>query len=248
MERQFSLGGTAICQDAVRSGRIAAYVEYTGTAWMTILQQPPLKNAQTVLERTRRLYRERFDLQVFPSLGFENTFAMLVRQDTARRLGLATISEAAPHSHGWRAGFGYEFLTRADGYRGLARTYGLRFAARPVSMDLGLLYRALADGQVDLIAGDSTNGLIPSLRLQALEDDKQYFPPYQAVPIVNGASLRRHPEMGAAIAGLEGGLNAETMQRLNAEVDQNGEPVEQVVRRFLDELDPDPRPVRLAVP
>lgn len=248
VERQFSLGGTAICQDAVRSGRIAAYVEYTGTAWMTILQQPPLKNAQTVLERTRRLYRERFDLQVFPSLGFENTFAMLVRQDTARRLGLATISEAAPHSHGWRAGFGYEFLTRADGYRGLARTYGLRFAARPVSMDLGLLYRALADGQVDLIAGDSTNGLIPSLRLQALEDDKQYFPPYQAVPIVNGASLRRHPEMGAAIAGLEGGLNAETMQRLNAEVDQNGEPVEQVVRRFLDELDPDPRPVRLAVP
>ncbi|CAK6689125.1 glycine betaine ABC transporter substrate-binding protein [Synechococcus sp. CBW1107] len=237
VERQFSLGGTAICQEAVRSGRIAAYVEYSGTAWMTILQQPPLREATTMLERTRSLYRDRFDLEVFPSLGFENTFAVLVRQETARRLKLTTISEAAVHTPGWRAGFGYEFLNRADGYTGLASSYGLSFATRPVSMDLGLVYRALADGQVDLIAGDSTNGLIPTLRLKALEDDRHYFPPYQAVPVVNGASLRRHPEIGRAIKGLQGKLSAQTMQRLNAQVDENGEAVGQVVNRFLDDLE-----------
>jgi osmoprotectant transport system permease protein len=237
VERQFSLGGTAICQDAVRSGRIAAYVEYSGTAWTTILDQPPLHDARTVLERTRKLYRERFDLVVFPSLGFENTFAVLVRQETARRLRLNTISEAAVHSPGWRAGFGYEFLNRADGFRGLARSYGLSFAARPVSMDLGLVYRALANGQVDLIAGDSTNGLIPSLQLKALIDDRHYFPPYQAVPVVHGASLRRYPQIGLALNGLEGQLSAQTMQRLNAQVDQNGDTVGTVVQRFLDELE-----------
>jgi osmoprotectant transport system permease protein len=237
VDRQFSLGGTAICQEAVRSGRIAAYVEYTGTAWMTILQQPPVHEARTVWERTRRLYRDRFDLEVFPSLGFENTFAVLVRQETARRLNLTTISQAAVHTPGWRAGFGYEFLNRPDGYKGLASSYGLRFASRPVSMDLGLVYRALADAQVDLIAGDSTNGLIPSLRLTALVDDRHYFPPYEAVPVVNGASLRRHPEIGRAIGSLEGTLNAQTMQKLNARVDQNGEAVGQVVQRFLDDLE-----------
>ena len=169
---------------------------------------------------------------MFPSLGFDNSFAILVRRGEAKRLGIATISAAAPHTPGWRAGFGYEFLNRPDGFPGLARRYGLHFAGPPEAMDLGLTYRALAEGQVDLIAGDSTNGLIPALDLQQLTDDRHYFPPYDAVPVFNAASLRRHPELEPVIAALSGRIPAATMQRLNAQVDLEGRSVAEVVRSW----------------
>ncbi|MEA5442431.1 glycine betaine ABC transporter substrate-binding protein [Cyanobium gracile] len=237
VQRDFGLGGTGLIHAAVRSGRIDGYVEYTGTAWTTLLDQsPPPPDtpdpARRVFEQTRRLYGERFGLTVFPSLGFENSFAILVRRDEARRLGIATISEAAPHTPSWRAGFGYEFLNRPDGYSGLARRYGLRFAQPPEAMDLGLTYRALAEGRVDLIAGDTTNGLIPALDLQQLRDDRHYFPPYDAVPVFNAASLRRHPELVPVIDALAGRIPAATMQRLNAQVDLDGLGVADVVRRW----------------
>jgi osmoprotectant transport system permease protein len=237
VRREFGLGGTGLIHEAVRSGRIAGYVEYTGTAWTTLLNEPPPAPgtpdpARHVFEATRRLYADRFGLTVFPSLGFENSFAILVRRAEAERLGIATISDAAPHTPAWRAGFGYEFLNRPDGYPGLARRYGLRFARPPEAMDLGLTYRALAEGRVDLIAGDTTNGLIPALDLQPLRDDRHYFPPYDAVPVFNTASLRRHPELEAAIAALAGRIPAATMRRLNAEVDLEGQDVAAVVRRW----------------
>jgi len=169
---------------------------------------------------------------MLPSLGFENSFAILVRGNEARRLRISSISEAAPHTPNWRAGFSYEFINRADGFAGLVQRYGLRFQGIPAAMDLGLTYRALADGQVDLIAGDATNGLIPTLDLVQLRDDRHYFPPSEAVPIFNTASLKRHPELAAAIQPLAGRLNASTMQRLNADVDLRKQPVEQVVRRW----------------
>ena len=236
VKRSFGLGGTGLLHDSLRHGRLDAYVEYTGTAWTAILRQPPPSPgpdaARQIWQNTRTAYGRRFDLRVFPSLGFENSFAILVRQGDAQRLGLQTISDAAAHSPDWRAGFGYEFLNRADGYTGLAQRYGLRFAAPPRSMDLGLTYRALATGQVDLIAGDTTNGLIPALKLQLLRDDRGYFPPYDAVPIVRNAVLRRHPQLLAAIDQLTGRLNVATMQRLNAEVDLQKRPVEAVVRQW----------------
>jgi len=237
VKRDFGLGGTGLIHAAVRSGRIDGYVEYTGTAWTTLLDQPPPTPetpdpARRVFEETRRLYGERFGLTVFPSLGFENSFAILVRRAEARRLGIATISEAAPHTPGWRAGFGYEFLNRPDGFAGLARRYGLRFAQPPEAMDLGLTYRALAEGQVDLIAGDTTNGLIPALDLQQLQDDRHYFPPYDAVPVFNAATLRRRPELVPVIEALAGRIPAATMQRLNAQVDLDGLGVSEVVRRW----------------
>ncbi|KEF41466.1 MAG: hypothetical protein ER33_11095, partial [Cyanobium sp. CACIAM 14] len=237
VKRDFGLGGTGLIHDAVRSGRIDGYVEYTGTAWTSLLDQPPLPPgvpdpARRVFEETRRLYARRFGLSVFPSLGFENSFAILVRRADARRLGIATLSEAAPHTPGWRAGFGYEFLSRPDGYPGLARRYGLRFVQPPQAMDLGLTYRALAEGRVDLIAGDSTNGLIPALDLQPLRDDRHYFPPYDAVPVFNAATLHRHPELGPAITALAGRIPAASMQRLNAQVDLEGQGVAEVVRRW----------------
>lgn len=234
VKREFSLGSTFLLHEAVRQGRIDGYVEYTGTAWTAILRQPPLppERRTAVWQRARQLYDERYGLRMFPSLGFENTFAILIRQADGQRLGLRTISDVVQPARQWRAAFGYEFLNRADGFPGLAKRYGLRFAEPPSAMDLGLTYRALADGRVDLIAGDSTNGLISALKLQKLDDDRAYFPPYDAVPVFNTASLRRHPELVPVLDQLSGRLSAATMQRLNAAVDLQGQTPEQVVRRW----------------
>ena len=234
VKREFSLGSTFLLHEAVRQGRIDGYVEYTGTAWTAILRQPPLppERRATVWQRARQLYAERYGLRMFPSLGFENSFAILIRQADGQRLGLRTISDAVQPARQWRAAFGYEFLNRADGYPGLAKRYGLRFAAPPSAMDLGLTYRALADGRVDLIAGDSTNGLIAALKLQKLDDDRAYFPPYDAVPVFNAASLRRHPQLLPVLERLSGRLSAITMQKLNAAVDLQGQTPELVVRRW----------------
>jgi osmoprotectant transport system permease protein len=236
VKREFSLGSTFLLHEAVRQGRIDGYVEYTGTAWTAILRQPPLppERRAAVWQRARQLYDERYGLRMFPSLGFENSFAILIRQADGQRLGLRTISDAVQPARQWRAAFGYEFLNREDGFPGLAKRYGLRFAAPPSAMDLGLTYRALADGQVDLIAGDSTNGLISALKLQKLDDDRAYFPPYDAVPVFNAASLRRHPQLVPVLERLSGRLSATTMQKLNAAVDLQGQTPELVVRRWRD--------------
>jgi osmoprotectant transport system permease protein len=248
VKREFSLGSTFLVHEALRRGRIDGYVEYTGTAWTAILRQPPLaplpqqqraeqqtEQRAKVWQNARQLYSERYGLRLFPSLGFENTFAILIRRADGQRLGLRKISDAVAPARQWTAAFGYEFLNRADGFSGLARRYGLSFAKPPSAMDLGLTYRALADGRVDLIAGDSTNGLIAVLQLQQLEDDLGYFPPYDAVPVFQEASLRRHPELIAIVEQLTGRLSAATMQKLNAAVDQQRQTPEQVVRRWRQE-------------
>ena len=238
VRREFSLGSTFLCHEAVRQGRVDGYVEYTGTAWSAILKQPSGPGASdraSLWNRARRLYAERYGLRMFPSLGFENTFAILIRQAEGQQLGLRTISQAVQPARGWRAAFGYEFLNRGDGYPGLASRYGLRFAAPPTAMDLGLTYRALADGRVDLIAGDSTSGLIPALKLQVLLDDRHYFPSYDAVPVFNTASLERHPELVPVLENLAGRLSAATMQQLNAAVDLDHQSPELVVRRWRQE-------------
>jgi osmoprotectant transport system permease protein len=248
VKREFSLGSTFLVHEALRRGRIDGYVEYTGTAWSAILGQPPLaplpqqqraeqraEQRAKVWQNARQLYSERYGLRLFPSLGFENTFAILIRRADGQRLGLRTISDAVAPARQWTAAFGYEFLNRADGFPGLAQRYGLRFSKPPSAMDLGLTYRALADGRADLIAGDSTNGLIAVLQLQQLEDDLGYFPPYDAVPVFQEASLRRHPELIAIVEQLAGRLSAATMQKLNAAVDQQRQTPEQVVRRWRQE-------------
>ena len=235
VRREFSLGSTFLCHEAVRQGRVDGYVEYTGTAWSAILKQPSGPGASdraSLWNRARRLYAERYGLRMFPSLGFENTFAILIRRAQGQQLGLRTISQAVLPARGWRAAFGYEFLNRGDGYPGLASRYGLRFAAPPTAMDLGLTYRALADGRVDLIAGDSTSGLIPALKLQVLLDDRHYFPAYDAVPVFNAASLERHPELVPVLENLAGRISAVTMQQLNAAVDLEHQSPELVVRRW----------------
>ncbi len=232
VERRFYLAGSYICQQALVSGRIDAYVEYTGTALTAILKQPLDRNSQSVLETVRRLYASRYDVTVGPPLGFENTFAMVIRGDDARRLHLTTLSQAAQYAPNWRLGVGYEFEERPDGLTGLSQAYGLRFAAPPRVMDLGLLYRALNAHQADMIAANSTDGPIQAFGLTVLEDDKHYFPPYQAVPLVRDQSLRRWPQIQTALIALAGKITADDMRTMNEAVDgQHLDPAD-VVREF----------------
>ena len=233
VERRFYLAGSYICHQAILAGRIDAYVEYTGTALTAILKEPAKGSAAEVYENVKRKYRERFNLDVAEPLGFDNTFAIVIRGEDARQFALQTISEAVPYAPRWRAGFGYEFMERPDGFQGLAKTYGLHFAAAPRIMDLGLLYRALVQKQVDLVAGNSTDGLIAALKLAALEDDRHYFPPYQAVPVVREAALERHPELGVALRELAGKISDEEMRRMNYAVDGERRDPREVVSDFL---------------
>jgi osmoprotectant transport system permease protein len=232
VERRLNLGGTFICDRAIRSGDIDVYVEYTGTAHTAIFRQPPETDSRRVLESVRRRYADA-GLTVLDPLGFENTFAILVRRADAERLRLKTIEEAAPHTSGWQAGFGYEFLQREDGYPGLARTYGLTFKATPRAMDLSLIYRALADRQVDLVAGDATSGLIDAYGLVMLEDNRRYFPPYDAVAVVRSATLLAHPAVRDTLTTLSGAVSVSDMREMNRAVDSERRDPVDVVRAFL---------------
>jgi osmoprotectant transport system substrate-binding protein len=232
VERRFYLAGTYICQQAILAGRMDIYPEYTGTALTAVLKEKPEGCRDSVYQQVKNEYAKRFDLSVGPTFGFDDTFAIEIRGEDARRLGLKTISQAAAYAPQWRAGFGYEFMERPDGYQGLTATYGLRFAETPRIMDLGLLARALKNKQVDLIAGNTTDGLIPALDLFVLEDDHHYFPPYEAVPIVRQETLARHPEVGQALNAMAGKISDDDMRKLNYAVDGEHRDVKEVVREF----------------
>ena len=225
-----------ICDRAIRSGDIDAYVEYTGTALAAILKQPVVKDLTRALAALRDAYG-RVGLSVLAPLGFNNTFAIVVRRADADALGLKTIDDLRRLDAQWRPGFGYEFAERTDGYAGLASAYGLRFAAPPRVMDLDLVYRALASRQVDVIAGDATSGLIKALDLAMLQDNRAYFPPYYAVPIVRSAVLLAHPEVRDALARLAGRISEDDMRAMNAAVDVDHRDVAATVREFLTRVE-----------
>lgn len=232
--RKTNLGGTLLVQKALLSGDLDLYVEYTGTALTAVLNESPSPGdtPAAIYARVKNQYAQRFNLELTEPLGFENTFAMVIRGDDAQRLHLRSMSDLAPIAPQWRVGVGYEFLERPDGFRGWSQRYGLHFAAPPNVMDLGLLYRALVDHQVDIVAGSSTDGLIDSLHLVALEDDRRYFPPYDAVPIVRRSALEKFPQLRAALADLAGKISAADMRNLNAQVDVDQRDVAAVARAF----------------
>jgi osmoprotectant transport system substrate-binding protein len=236
VERRFYLAGSYICQQALVSGRIDTYVEYTGTALTAILKQPlpPVgeRDAGRVFSTVKQLYAQRYRVAVEQGLGFEDTFAMVVRGEDAKRLGLRTISDVVGLKEPMRLGVGYEFESRPDGLVGLQAAYGLKFLGAPRTMDLGLLYRALMEGQVDMVAGNSTDGAIRSLGFTVLADDRHYFPPYEAVPLVREDSLQRWPEIQRAMDSLAGQVSAEEVQAMNDAVDAKHEDVGVVVREF----------------
>jgi osmoprotectant transport system substrate-binding protein len=232
VDRRFNLGGTFICHRAIVSGELDLYPEYTGTAFTAILSQKPVSDPAAVLAEVSREYAKRWDLVWSAPLGFDNTFALVVRGEDARRLGLAKISELAAHPE-FKPGFGYEFVEREDGWKGLARAYGLAFRQRPAEMDLGLLYPALASRQVDVVAGNSTDGLIAAQGGVVLEDDRKYFPPYEAAFVVRGPLWRTDARVRAALAALGGAIDAAAMRTLNAAVDRDKRRPEEVARKFL---------------
>jgi osmoprotectant transport system substrate-binding protein len=233
VQRRFYLAGTYICQQAMLAGRIDTYVEYTGTALAAVLKEKYSGDPAAVYGQVKEAYRLRFKLEVMPPLGFNNSFAMVMRGEEARQIGVSNLSQLAPHASKMRLGVGYEFLERPDGYKGLARTYGLAFAESPRVMDLGLLYRALENHSVDIVAGSNTDGLIDALGLAVLEDDKHYFPPYDAVPITRPELFQDFPQAHEALQTLTGKISAEQMRKMNYAVDGQKQDPGTVVSEFL---------------
>jgi len=232
VDRRFNLGGTFIAHEAVKAGKIAGYVEYTGTSFTTILKEKPISNPQIVYEKVKEYYDQKLKLTVMKPLGFENTFALIIRGEDAKKWQIKSLSEAGKYSPQMKAGFGYEFLEREDGYPGLSKTYNLKFA-NIKQMELGLMYQALKEKQLDFIAANSTDGLIPVLNLVILEDDKKYFPPYQAIPIFNQEILRKYPELTDTINQLGGKVSTTAIQKMNYQVDNQSQPVGKVVSEWL---------------
>jgi osmoprotectant transport system permease protein len=235
VDRRLNLGGTLICDAAIRRGDVDVYVEYTGTALTAVFNEAPRSDSQAVFERVRARYAEA-GLSVLPRLGFNNTFAILVRGEAAREHALARISDLVRVAPAWRAGFGYEFLERPDGYPGLSRIYGLTFLEPPRVMDLNLIYRALDAGEIDVTAGDATSGLIDALNLVTLEDDRRYFPPYDAVPVVRADTLLRYPDVEPALTALSGRISEAEMRRMNYAVDGEKRDYRQVAAEFVSRV------------
>jgi osmoprotectant transport system permease protein len=232
VDRRLNLGGTSLCHEAVRSGQLDVYVEYTGTALTDVLKKPPASDPIAVREAVRAGYA-RLGLTVGEPLGFDNTFALVMRRADADAWGITRISDLAPRAATLRIGLFGEFLERKDGMAGLLSSYGFRFGRAPREMDLGLLYQALSESQVDLVVGSATDGLIGALDLVVLEDDRHYFPPYEAVPVMNTRALRAHPGLAEAVGFLAGRIDAATMRRLNYEVDGRRRAPAEVAREFV---------------
>jgi osmoprotectant transport system substrate-binding protein len=229
VDRKLNLGGTLLAHEALKSGSIDLYPEYTGTALTAVLKQSPTRDAKAVLERVRAEYQRQWNLTWLPPLGFENTFAMVVRKDAS----VQTLSEAANSAKPWRLGAGYEFLKRPDGLEGLLRTYPLRLEGSPLAMDLGLLYSALQSGKVDMAAANSTDGLLSVLPVVALADDKTYFPPYECAVIVREDTLAKHEGLRQTLESLSGKIDAATMRKLNHAVDGEHRSVKDVAAEAL---------------
>jgi osmoprotectant transport system substrate-binding protein len=240
VERKTNLGGTLLVHKALLAGQIDLYVEYTGTALTAVLNEPPDQPSppadnslsNPVYQRVKQLYAQRFNLEVTEPLGFEDTFAMVIRGEDAKNLHVHTISDIVRYAPGWRVGVGYEFLERPDGFLGWTDFYDLHFTQTPRVMDLGLIYRALVDRQVDLVAGNSTDGLIDALNLTALEDNRHYFPRYDAVPIIRKSTLDRFPQLRAALTELGGKISESDIRKMNYAVDVLHRDTVAVVREF----------------
>ena len=233
VERRLNLGGTLLAHQALRAGEIDLYPEYTGTALAAVLKQPAAATPSEVLARVRSTYLRDFQVEWLNPIGIDNGFAMVVRGQDARSKSLESLSDSAKVTEGWVLGVGYEFEQRADGLPALTKTYGLRWNGRPKSMDLGLLYKALEQGQVNMIAANATDGLLSKLDLKILRDDQHAFPPYEVAIAVRQDSFRQTPGLREALAELSGKFSNATMQKLNYQVDGDHRPVGEVAGQFL---------------
>ena len=233
VDRRLNLGGSFICHSAVESGQMDVYIEYTGTALTAILKEPVLHDPEEVYRKVQAEYSDRYRLAWGPPLGFNNTYAMAMRSELAETLGLSRISDLVDHVETIRTGFGHEFLERQDGYPGFTKAYGLDFATPPRGMELGLIYQALVEEKVDLIAGNSTDGLIERFGLTVLEDDQRFFPPYYAAPVYRPDTAEAHPAFGEVIQMLGGAIDETAMRSMNRAVDIDRRRASDVAKEFL---------------
>ena len=235
VDRKLNLGGTLLAHQALVNGDIDLYPEYTGTALTTILKLPPTSDPAAAIALVRAEYQARFGVEWMDPLGFNNTFAMVIRGEDARKGNIATLSDATRYSPGWNLGVGYEFQQRPDGLAGLLKTYHLSIRGSPKTMDLGLLYKALEQGQVSMVAGNATDGQLSVLDVLTLVDDKGYFPPYDCSLVVRAAALKDRPPLRQALTELGGLFTDRTMRKLNYQVDGEHRPIKNVAEQFLRE-------------
>lgn len=232
VQRKLDLGGTLLAHQSLLNGQIDLYPEYTGTALTTILKQPPEADAKAVLDRVRAGYKQ-WNLDWSAPLGFVNTFAMVVRKEEADARAVRTLSDAAGYDAGWKLGVGYEFVKRPDGLSGLIGTYRINAKGSVKTMDLGLLYQALEQRQVDMVAGNSTDGLLSVKPFTVLDDDKHYFPPYEAAIVTRADAFAKFPGLREALAGLNGKISTDAMRAMNYELDGKHRPVKEIAKNFL---------------
>jgi glycine betaine/choline ABC-type transport system substrate-binding protein len=234
VERKLDLGGTLLAHEALRGGSIDLYPEYTGTALTAVLKQPIIRDAKTAFATVSQGYRQ-WGIEWLRPLGFNDSFAMVVRSAAAREQGLKTLSDAAKRKQPWRLGVGYEFTQRPDGLNGLVKTYGLRLDGNPVTMDLGLLYPALQSQKIELAAANATDGMLAHQEFTVLNDDLGYFPPYECAIAVRNDTLQRYPRLRDTLSELSGSISDNSMRRMNELVDVEHKPVAEVARDFLNQ-------------
>ncbi len=235
VDRRLNLGGTFICHQAIVAGDLDLYVEYTGTALTAILKEEASRDAEATYRRVREVYEKDFGLAWSEPLGFDNTFAIVMKPETAERLSIRTISDLKPHQTELRLGVGHEFFEREDGLRGLVEAYDLKLEMPPQGIELGLIYQALTEGEVDFVAGNATDGLIAKFGLTVLEDDRSYFPPYDAAAVYRPSTAERVPALAEVLRLLEGSLDETVMRNLNRRVDDEGRAAAEVVASFIAE-------------
>ncbi len=235
VDRKFNLGGTLLAHGAIVKGDIDIYPEYTGTALNVVLREQPPGDPLEAFRLVHDGYEKRFHLRWLEPLGFNDTFAMVVRNADAAKLTQPTLTAAKERE--WRLGVGYEFLTRPDGLQSLDHTYDLRWQGTPESMDLGLLYRALDQGQIDMGAANSTDAQLTEGKFTALRDDRRTFPPYNACFVVREELLARRPAVAEVLGLLRNRVSEEAMRSMNARVVRGHEPVAKVIKDFLETLD-----------
>ncbi|KPK50515.1 MAG: hypothetical protein AMK72_02035 [Planctomycetes bacterium SM23_25] len=236
VHRKLNLGGTMICFNALRAGDLDLYAEYTGTGLVNILKRDVIADSDKAYQAVSEAFKAEYDLVWLEPFGFNNTYTLTMRAKHAEQLGVRSISELATKVRAGeklRAAFDAEFLVRPDGYSGLRKTYDFRFPEEPRQMDPGLMYKSAADGDVDVIDGFATDGRIPAFDLMVLEDDKCFFPPYHAAPLVRADALARCPQLKHVLNRLAGKIDGQSMQRLNYEVDEEGRQARDVAREFL---------------
>jgi glycine betaine/choline ABC-type transport system substrate-binding protein len=234
-DRKLDLGGTLLAHEALRGGSIDLYPEYTGTALTAILKQTTVRDAKTAFGIVSQSYKA-WGIEWLPPLGFNDSFAMVVRSGTAREQHLRSLSDAARRPEAWRLGVGYEFTQRPDGLQGLIKAYGLRVAGDPLAMDLGLLYPALQSQKIEMAAANATDGMLAHPEFTVLEDDLHYFPPYECAIAVRADTLRRYPGLKEALTELSNRISDASMRRMNELVDVEHKSVAEVARDFLHQL------------